>query len=82
MIPTYKQIGYISHTLKANRNMYPELKEMFPPKVKDGADISLAELEIKVSRLERATLSDVISLLMDDKIVEGYRQLDYLIKEH
>ncbi|MCK9370379.1 hypothetical protein M0R04_10765 [Candidatus Dojkabacteria bacterium] len=82
MAVSFKQRGYIAHALKVNRNMYPELKAMFPPKVENGADISIAELEVKVSKLDPMSVSDVISMLEDDLILEGFNQLNYLINNN
>ncbi len=78
---SFKQRLYISHTLKVNMNLYPELKEMFPPQIKDNVDSSLADLEAKVSKLDPVAVSDVISYLKDDKIVSGFKQLNNLIKQ-
>ena len=82
MIPTFGQRGYLSNALKVNRNAYKELNKMFPKQINGGADNSLADLEAKVSRLDYYQVFDVIAMLKDDKIVEGFTQLNHLIKEH
>ena len=81
MSTSFKQRSYISHTLKVNINLYPELKEMFPLQIRDSVNVTYQDLEAKVSKLDPVAVSDVISFLKDDKIVSGFRQLDYLIKQ-
>jgi len=76
---TLKQMGYISHTLKTNKVHYPKLEQMFPTKIKDGSDVTYWELENKIAKQDIAPISDIIGMLKDDHIMEGFNQLEYLL---
>ena len=78
---TFRQRSYIVHALKTNRNMYLELKDFFPDQIKDGVNNVYADLEIKLSKLDLEPVLDVIGMLKEDKIVKGFKQLEYLIKQ-
>ena len=82
MKSTTKQVAYISYMLKANKTEYPRLEELFPTKIIEGgkSDISYIHLEGQIlQEIDLASASNIISMLKDDLIIEGFNQLHYLL---
>ena len=87
MLATKKQQYYISHILKVNKGFIKEVDNLFPEEIEEDetghkSDMTYLNLEKKISKIGSIEISDVIGMLKDDLILEGFNQLDYLIKNY